>query len=300
LRRQRSVATLLQPPVPEDPVPRARREDAPGSIHHVYARGLEGRAIFRDAADRADLLRRLAEVLPEGGARCPAWALIGNHLHLIVQTGEVRLSTLMRRIHTGFAVRFNLRDGRQGYLFQSRFGSRRVCEDGDLAAVLRYVLRNPLEAGLVQSLAALELFPWCAYGALLGVRPALPFESVDDALAVFDPDSARARTRLRAWMVAPDEVPVVTRAGAVATQRELDQLIRATCAQLGVIEADLRDGRRTREVSLARTRVCQRAIRELGLRPTDVARKLAISESAVSQALRRRHAVSEDGGPSPS
>ena len=93
-------------------MPRARGEDAPGSIHHVYARGLEGRAIFRDAADRVDLLGRLAEVLPEGGARCPAWALIGNHFHLILRTGAVPLSTLMRRIHTGFAVRFNLRYGR--------------------------------------------------------------------------------------------------------------------------------------------------------------------------------------------
>jgi putative transposase len=204
-------------------VPRQRREDAPGSIHHVWARGIEGRAIFREPSDQRDLVNRLSEVLPEGGARCLAWAFMSNHLHAVLRTGPASISTLMRRIHTGFATRFNLRYGRQGYLFLGRFGSRLVREHDELLSVIRYVLRNPLEAGLVRDLAALKRFPWCGYGALVGRRPALPFESVDETLAAFGSGPA-ARTEL-SRRSDPGGVP---RVGCARAERERSQPSPAT------------------------------------------------------------------------
>jgi REP element-mobilizing transposase RayT len=268
-------------------------------VHHVWARGIEGRAIFRDPCDRRDLVERFCEVFPGGGAGCLAWTFMSNHLHAVVRTGSASISGLMRRIHTGFALRFNLRYGRQGYLFQSRFGSRIVRDDGALLTVIRYVLRNPLEAGLVSDLDALERFPWSAYGALLGVRPALPFEAVEEALAAFGPDPPTARAALRRSMesaAAPPDGPTPS-----CAQPSLAGLIRDVCRELGVAESDLRTGRRSRPVSLARAEVCRRAVVQLGTRPVAVARALGISESAVSQALRRcQPRVSQEGGPSPS
>ena len=280
-------------------MPRRRREDAPGTLHHVWARGIDGRAIFREAGDRLDLLERLSEVLPDGGARCFAWAFMTNHVHFVLKTGETRLSTLMRRLHTGFALRFNRRYQRQGYLFQGRFGSRMACDEAGLLTVMRYVLRNPMEGGLVPDLEALEQFRWCGYGALVATRLALPFESVEEALAAFGADAVTARERLRCWMATPLGAP--TASGELPDGAQLNAVVRAVCREVGVLEKDLRDGRRSRSVSLARTRVCRRAVLELGLRPVAVARGLGLSESAVSQALRREDAaVSEDGGPSPS
>jgi REP element-mobilizing transposase RayT len=124
-------------------------------------RGLEGRAIFVDDADRRDLLDRLSEILPESGMRCFAWALMSNHLHLVVQTGPEPLSRVMKRINTGYATRFNLHHARQGYLFQGRFKSRVVGGDDDLLGVIRYVHRNPLAAGVVGTLASLATYPRC-------------------------------------------------------------------------------------------------------------------------------------------
>lgn len=268
-------------------------------IHHVWARGIEGRAIFREPCDQRDLVERFCEVFPAGGARCLAWALMSNHLHIVLRTGTTPISELMRRIHTGFAVRFNLRYGRQGYLFQSRFGSRIVRDHGGLLSVIRYVLRNPLEGGLVPDLDALERFPWCGYGALLQVRPALPFESVDEALAAFAPDPRTARAELRTWME-PAMFPLDAPAPS-PHEPPIADLIRDVCRELGVSESDLRHGRRSRSVSQARAEVCRRAVSELGARHVTVARALGVSESAVSQALRRRlPRVSQGGGPSPS
>lgn len=268
-------------------MPRRRREDAPGSIHHVWARGIEGRAIFRGDGDQLDLLERLTEVFADGCAHSLAWALMSNHLHLVLRTGTTPLSTLMRRIHTGFALRFNLRYQRSGYLFQSRFGSRLVRDDAGLRAVIRYVLRNPLDGGLVRDLAALERFRWCAYGALVGVRPARPFEAVGETLSLFGESTASARVALRAFVAEPVRTTDAPGPARVEPGLLLTALVREVCREHDIFEDDLRGGQRTRAISRARTELCRRAVLEQGLHPATVARGLGLSESAVSQALRR-------------
>ncbi len=239
----------------------------------------------------------MTQILVEAGAYCLAWALMTTHLHLVVRTGSVPLSDVMRRIHTGFALRFNLVYQRTGYLFQSRFGSRLVNDDDGLRIVIRYVLRNPLDGGLVRDLHALERFPWCGYGALMGVRPALPFEAVQETLSIFAPTTSAGRRELSAWMAQADDAePVRGR-----DMDDLSRLVREVCCEHGVLADELHRGVRSRPVSSARSEICRRAVLELGMRPVDVARRLGLSESAVSQARhKRKPTVSEDGGPSPS
>jgi REP element-mobilizing transposase RayT len=275
----------------EDSMPRGPRLDAPGMVHHVWTHAVDRRELFADTDDRRDLLLRLGAILPDEGAHCFGWALMSNHLHLVVKTGERRLGTLMQRILTGYAMRFNGRAGRRGYLVQSRFGSRPVQDEADLRIVIRYVLRNPLEAGLARSLDGLARYPWCGLGALLGRRSPLPFESVAETLDLFGPDEATARAQLRAWLGPRDEAP----------RPQLDRIIRDVCTEFGVLEADLRSGRRTSGASRARARVCLRAVDGAGLGVVEVARALGLSHAAVSQALARAHSLTSDGkGTSPS
>ncbi len=260
-------------------MPRPLRLDAPGVAHHVWSRGIDGRALFLDDDDRWDWIERLSRVLPESGMRCFAWALMTNHLHLVVQTGPVPLWRVFKRVNTGFAVRFNRRSERAGYLFQSRFGSRAVKDDDDLRVVIGYVLRNPLDAGIVRSVDHLVRYPWSAYSALVGRRRPFPFEDVRSTLDCFGRDSRSARRSLERWVREP------TRQEPAPSP--LDALIRAVCGELGVSEAELRAGRRRLGVSRARAEVCRRAIDELGLRPTDVARTLGVTRSAASQARKK-------------
>jgi REP element-mobilizing transposase RayT len=248
-------------------------------VHHVWARSLDGRDLFLDPDDRHDLVARLSRVLPEGGAACFGWTLMSNHVHLVVKTGPRRIGTLMQRVFTGYAMRFNGRSARIGHVLQGRFGSRLVRDEGDLLVVIRYVLRNPVEAGVVDSVRALARYPWGAYGALAGARPAFDFESVRQTLALFGPDDAAARARLRHCLERSDE-PLPPAASP------LDALIRGVCADLAVPEADLRGGRRTRGASRARAVVCQRA-RAAGIRGIEVARALGLTPAAVSRGARR-------------
>jgi REP element-mobilizing transposase RayT len=82
-------------------------------------RGLERRVIFTDAPDRTDFLARLAAVAEQGALSVYAWALLPNHAHLLVRTGNRPLARSMRSLLTGYAGAFNRRHKRSGKLFQN-------------------------------------------------------------------------------------------------------------------------------------------------------------------------------------
>src|SRR5437879_4683748 len=102
-------------------MPRLPRLDLPGQFYHVMVRGVERRPIFRSEEDRQDFLGRLIQGLRTTGAHCYAWALMTNHLHLLVLSGARGLAALMHPVLTGYVGAFNRRYDRVGHLVQNRF-----------------------------------------------------------------------------------------------------------------------------------------------------------------------------------
>jgi REP element-mobilizing transposase RayT len=143
-------------PVGQKDMPRQSRIDAPGALHHVIARGIERREIFRDDEDRDDFLRRLGDIIVESKTLCYAWALIPNHFHILLKTGEVPIATVMRRLLSGYAAGFNRKRRRSGHLFQNRYKSILCQEDAYLSELVRYIHLNPLRAGIVNTLEELD------------------------------------------------------------------------------------------------------------------------------------------------
>jgi putative transposase len=157
-------------------MPRQARLDAPGALQHVMARGIERRKIFLDDKDRTSFLERLALILEETQTQCYAWALIPNHFHILLRIGTTPLSTVMRRLMTGYAVTFNIRHRRSGHLFQNRYKSVVCQEDTYLLELTRYIHLNPLRARLVEDLKSLDKYQWAGHSAILGRRknPLIP------------------------------------------------------------------------------------------------------------------------------
>ena len=157
-------------------MPRQPRLDSPGLLQHVMARGIEGRKLFKDDKDRKSFLDRLAYILEETKTQCYAWALIPNHFHLLLRTGPTPLSKVMRRLMTGYAVTFNKRHKRRGYLFQNRYKSIVCEEDPYLLELIRYIHLNPLRAKLVNDIKELEKYPWTGHRTILDqqTNPLIP------------------------------------------------------------------------------------------------------------------------------
>jgi REP element-mobilizing transposase RayT len=180
-------------------MPRAARLDAPGSVHHVIIRGIERRNIFRDDRDREELLERLGRLLAATKTTCYAWALLPNHAHFLFRPGPVPLATLMRRLLTGYAVWFNRRHKRHGYLFQNRYKSIICQEDHYLRELVRYIHLNPLRAGLVPNLAALQRYPYCGHSAVLEKR-SRPWQDVGYVLGTFGQTLGKGKRAYLAYM----------------------------------------------------------------------------------------------------
>jgi len=93
---------------------------------------------------------------------------MGNHYHLLVETPKANLAKGMRQLNGVYAQTFNRRHRRDGHLFQGRYGARLVQADEHLLAVVRYIVRNPLRAGIC---TRLDDWPWSSHAATIGKRP---------------------------------------------------------------------------------------------------------------------------------
>lgn len=180
-------------------MPRQSRIDAPEALHHIIGRGIAKEKIFYDDHDREQFLERLGAIFAESGTGCFAWALIPNHFHLLLKTGHVPLCTVMRRLLTGFAGSFNRRHGRWGHLFQNRYKSILCQEETYLLELIRYIHLNPLRAGVVDSLKALDRYPYAGHSALMGIRDN-DWQKTDTILERFGHRRSEARRRYRRFV----------------------------------------------------------------------------------------------------
>jgi REP element-mobilizing transposase RayT len=173
-------------------MPRKARIDAPGALHHIIVRGIDRCRIFRDNRDRDQYLERLGNILTESETPCYAWALMSNHFHLLLKTGLVPLASVMRRLLTGHAVCFNRRHRRHGHLFQNRYKSILCQEEAYLRELVRYIHLNPLRAGLVDDMEALNRYPYSGHSALMG-KIGREWQQGDYVLGFFGQSKAKAR-----------------------------------------------------------------------------------------------------------
>jgi REP element-mobilizing transposase RayT len=148
-------------------MPRLARLDAAGILHHVMGRGIERKKIFTNDTDRNDFIDRLASLAEEGAMDVYAWVLMPNHFHLLCKTHKRALSSSMRKILTGYVVKFNRRHRRYGHLFQNRYKSIVCQEDRYLKELVRYIHLNLLRAGLVKDIIELSQGPWSGHSALM-------------------------------------------------------------------------------------------------------------------------------------
>jgi len=180
-------------------MPRGARIDAADAVHHIMVRGIERKKIFESDDDRNHILHLLEEIIPDTGTTCFAWSLMPNHFHLLCRTGKVSISTVMRRLLTGYAVWFNRRHRRHGHLFQNRFKSILCQEDSYLLELVRYIHLNPLRAGQVRGMEELDVYAYSGHSTLMGYNRHL-WQETEEILGYFGGKPAPARKAYRKFV----------------------------------------------------------------------------------------------------
>ena len=168
-------------------------------MYHVTARGNAREAIYKGNEDRREFLAILREVVSRFNWLCPAYCLMDNHYHLVIETPDGNLSMGMRQLNGVYTQRFNRKHKRVGHVFQGRFKAILVEKDSHLLELCRYVVLNPVRAGMTKGIGG---YAWSSYSATAGLRAKPPFLTTDWILGQFAGRRTEARKRYRRFVAA--------------------------------------------------------------------------------------------------
>ncbi len=143
---------------------RPLRIQYPDAWYHVMNRGRRGEAIFTGKNDYNAFIELLKELVEDYNVKVAAYCLMSNHYHLLVQTPDANISRSMRHLNGVYTQRFNKMNFCDGQLFRGRYKSIIVDWDNYLLELLRYIHRNPLEAGVVEKL---NKYTWSSHKGYL-------------------------------------------------------------------------------------------------------------------------------------
>ena len=181
---------------------RPLRIEHEGALWHVTSRGNERKSIFRDDHDRERFLALLGEAVVKYGWILIDYMLLGNHFHLTILTPETTLSRGMQWLNSQYVRWFNRRHRRVGHLFQGRFDGTLVDSDSYFLRLCRYVVRNPVRAGMV---GHPKDWKWSSFAAKAGLVPAPPWLDTDITLNRFHSTDRKEAQRLYCeWVTALD------------------------------------------------------------------------------------------------
>lgn len=169
---------------------RPLRIEFSNALYHVSSRGDRREPIYEDDEDRLCFVSILNDVIAQMNWLCHAYCLMTNHYHLIIETPDGNLAKGMRQLNGVFTQSSNRRHHRSGHLFQGRYKSILVDKNAYLLELTRYVVLNPVRAGMVRQA---QDWPWSSYRAMMGLEAPLEGLQTDALLALFSKYRATAR-----------------------------------------------------------------------------------------------------------
>jgi putative transposase len=183
---------------------RALRIQGAGLSYHVWSRGVGRMTIYLDETDRVRFLDIFGDSVVAHNVCCHAYCLMTNHYHIVITTDEPNLSHAIHQVNSRYAEWWNGRHRRPGHVFQGRFGAQVIQDESYLLTACRYVVLNPVRAGLVTSP---EQWRWSSYRATAGLDEAPPFLQSDLVWRLLGSDQRETScSRYREFVVGNDSV----------------------------------------------------------------------------------------------
>lgn len=145
---------------------RKARVDYPGAYHHIMSRGFKREALFEDDDDYKYYLNCIEEFKGDG-YKILEYCLMPNHTHILMRTGEIPLQKILHSINIRYANYKSRKRGLPVPIFQGRPKSIVILGNQYLKVVSRYILRNPVKAGITQNL---NEYKWCSYKYLNKIK----------------------------------------------------------------------------------------------------------------------------------
>jgi putative transposase len=176
---------------------RKPRIEFEGAFYHVITRGNQRQKIFREDADYNKYLLLLTVYKNRYRYSLYAYALMSNHVHLLIETRDIPLSKILQGINQSYTLYFNHKYKTIGHLFQGRYKAILCDRENYLLSLLKYIHNNPIRARIAESPDA---YPWISHQAYIGKKNPLGIVDIDQVLRMFSESKNRARRHYRAFM----------------------------------------------------------------------------------------------------
>ena len=281
---------------------RPPRVHVAGGLYHVVLRGNHQQPVFELTADYHMFEYLVARALCRYNARVHAYCWMTNHVHLAVQVGDAPLGQLIQTLASTYARRKQQTIPTTGHLFERRYHASLVDTDAYWLAVVRYIHRNPVEAGIVADCAE---YPWSSHRSYLG-RACPAWLTTAPTLAMFGGSTTEAIATYQRFIAADATrslmcEPISRGAASFAPSRSasfeltgrrdvssLEQVVTQVAAELNVDRTLLASGRRDSTLVHARLEIARRALAAGVASLATVAARLGRSASTLSEQLNRR------------
>jgi putative transposase len=278
---------------------RPLRIEYDGAFYHLTSRGNERKAIFKDDTDRQLFLDSLSQVTERFHWLCHAYCLMDNHYHLVVETPDANLSQGMRQLNGVYSQAYNRRHRRVGHLFQGRFKGILVQKESHFLEVCRYVVLNPVAAGIVKHP---RQWAWSSYRATSGESGAPRCLTVEEVLGQFGKRRGLAQKNYRQFVMEGigrasiwenleaqsllgEEGFAEALKGYVSGQEKIQEIPRRQrlISRPGLKDLFEGDG----QLRTKRDRMILKAVHEYGYSQVEVARHLRLHYSTLSRIVKR-------------
>ena len=158
-------------------MPRGARRKSLTGYYHIIIRGNSKQIIFENDIDRVVFLKLLSKYRKEPGFKLVAYCLMSNHVHMIIHDINNKLDTIMKKIEVSYVHYFNNAYTRSGHLFQGRFKSEPINDAVYLLSAIRYIHKNPANAGI----SSYRDYKWSSHQQYLNANCV---DDIKDALAL--------------------------------------------------------------------------------------------------------------------
>jgi REP element-mobilizing transposase RayT len=176
---------------------RKPRIEFEGALYHVITRGNQRQQIFRATEDYERYLRILWDYKLRYNFVLYAYVLMGNHVHLLIETKEVPLSKVLQGVNQSYTMYFNRRYATVGHLFQGRYKAMLCDKDSYLLSLVKYIHMNPVRAGEAKSP---EAYPWSSHGCYIGQARHRGIVDNEAVLKIFAEDQRKAGRAYQEYM----------------------------------------------------------------------------------------------------
>ena len=146
-------------------MPRLARKLLNGEFFHITVKGINGDYIFQENIDKNEYLKLLKE---KSNIAILAYCIMGNHAHILIKTENVdEMSKYMKKVNTSYALYYNKKNMREGYVFKNRFFSQQIEDKKHLFSCIVYIHKNPVKANIVRNM---ESYKFSSYNDYFGIN----------------------------------------------------------------------------------------------------------------------------------